>query len=243
MLFTTPEQFVILAATLLAGWLLGYVSAPSAKKWRRKVRAQSDSFTAYHHDTEDKLRAATQRALDLKAEAEALRADHVEAERTIDAFRVAATRTLVDPASPPVEPEPVVAPEDPHVTAAEETPPEHVDPAAPEPIVPAEDPAPVAEDSHPAPETSAAPEQAPFGKTPRDDLTGIHGIDAGLATRLFALGIVRFEDIEQLSAEDEVVLEQRLALPAGTIAIDRWREQATLLRAGEDSEGLPHPQP
>uniref|UniRef100_UPI0035CA264F hypothetical protein n=1 Tax=uncultured Sphingomonas sp. TaxID=158754 RepID=UPI0035CA264F len=243
MLFTTPEQFVILAATLLAGWLLGYASAPSAKKWRRKVRAQSDSFTAYHHDTEDKLRAATQRALDLNAEAEALRADHVEAERTIDAFRVAATRTLVEPASrpvepsPPVEPEPVVAPEDPHVTAAEETPPEHVDPAAPEPIVPAEDPAPVAKDAHPA------PEQAPFGKTPRDDLTGIRDIDAGLATRLFALGIVRFEDIEQLSAEDEIVLEQRLALPAGTIAIDRWREQAMLLRAGEDSEGLPHSQP
>ncbi len=32
MLFTTPEQFIVLAAVLLGGWLLGYVSAPSPKK-------------------------------------------------------------------------------------------------------------------------------------------------------------------------------------------------------------------
>jgi predicted flap endonuclease-1-like 5' DNA nuclease len=68
------------------------------------------------------------------------------------------------------------------------------------------------------------------------DLGAIRGIDAVLKTRLAALSVTRFEDITGLSAEDEMALEQRLALPAGYIAREQWREQATLLQDGKDAE-------
>ncbi|MEG3178612.1 hypothetical protein U1872_20430 [Sphingomonas sp. RB3P16] len=103
MLFTTPEQVVVLAITLLAGWLLGYASAPNPRKWKRRVLAQSDSFSAYYRDAQDKVRAARQRANDLKAEADAVRADHAEAEQTIAALRATA-RTRAEPAAAPVRP-------------------------------------------------------------------------------------------------------------------------------------------
>ena len=90
--FTTPEQFIVLALLLLGGWLIGYASAPSPRKWKRKARDQSERFTTYHAEAEDRLRAANRRASDLNAEAEALRADHAEAERTIARLRAAAVR-------------------------------------------------------------------------------------------------------------------------------------------------------
>lgn len=69
-----------------------------------------------------------------------------------------------------------------------------------------------------------------------DDLTQIQGIDPVLRTRLSALGVTRFSDIELLSAEDEMALEQRLQMPVGLIARTRWRHQAALLGAGDAAE-------
>lgn len=68
-----------------------------------------------------------------------------------------------------------------------------------------------------------------------DTLTRIRGIDAPLAARLAALGVTRFDDIETMSAEDEMALELKLALPAGRIAHDQWRLQAMLLGSGDEN--------
>lgn len=195
MLFTTSEQFVILAIVLLSGGLIGFAMAPSARKATRRARAQADSFAAYRRDAEDKLRAAQQRSADLKDELATLRADHADAERTISRLRAAPTKSGGDGGSPAV-------------MAA---------PAEPVAVKPATD-------------LLAAPRAWPAG-TARDDLTRLRGIDGLLATRLFSLGVMRFDDIEKLSAEDEMALEQRVGLPAGYIAREEWRAQSARLRA------------
>ncbi|GGA40575.1 hypothetical protein [Sphingomonas psychrolutea] len=289
MLFTTPEQFIVLGVLLLGGWLLGYASAPSTKKWKRRVREQSDSFTAYHAEAEDRARAANQRASDLQADLEAIRADHAEAERTIAGLRAAAAAAVavpvvvavaehpalsvvepeptresdvepapvesvpmaeVDAAPPEIEPipEPMTAaavialPE--HAEAVAITTPEPAkseptvedavfEPVAPVPMTP------TATEAPPAPIGPAEPEMPSkgwFASSARDELTRIRGIDDALNTRLFGLGVVRFEDIEMLSAEDEMALEERLGLPVGTIARDQWRAQAAFFRAGRSNE-------
>lgn len=68
------------------------------------------------------------------------------------------------------------------------------------------------------------------------DLSRIRGIDSVLKTKLFALGVTEFGDIENLTDEDEMALEQRLGVPAGYITREQWREQARLLRTGQDAE-------
>lgn len=275
MLFTF-EQLIVLAVVLLAGYLLGFASRPSARKWKRKVAAQSESFTAYHTDAEDRVRAARQRAKGLEDEAVALRADRAEAERTIATLRrerEQAERAIAElktaPPAPKAEPEPeparptlalvappvapVIAEETPdHPTASEPRPvaqsaarpafgfasPPHTDapdgrddaPLAMTPTPSAGVPAPI------GPAEPEMPSQGWFGGSNRDDLTRLRGVDGALDTRLFGLGVLRFEDIEKLSDEDEMALEQRLALPAGYITREQWRAQAALLRAGKDEE-------
>ncbi len=202
MLFTSSEQFVVLAIVLLSGWLIGFASAPSAAKAKRRARAQADSFAAYRGDAEDKLRAAQRRSADLTDELATLRADHADAEQTIARLRAAgAKHGDGDAADAPI---PVTA----HPTETPLT--------------------------TPAYELPTTPRAWPAG-TARDDLTRLHGIDGLLATRLFSLGVMRFEDIEKLSPEDEMALEQRLALPAGYIAREEWRAQAASLRAAGES--------
>lgn len=216
MLFTTSEQLVVLAVVLLSGWLIGFASAPSAAKVKRRARAQADSFAAYRRDAEDKLRAAQQRGADLKDELATLRADHADAEQTIARLR-ASLATRGDDRHEIAGDAPVSAAEP-------------VDVAILPPVVPpATTPAP------PSAALPASPRAWPAG-TARDDLTRLRGIDGLLATRLFSLGVMRFEDLKRLSAEDEMALEQRLALPAGVIAREQWRAQAALLRAGGEDE-------
>jgi predicted flap endonuclease-1-like 5' DNA nuclease len=70
----------------------------------------------------------------------------------------------------------------------------------------------------------------------RDDLARIYGVGRNGEVRLNDAGIHRFKDIVALSAADEAALEGRLALPAGTIADQRWREQAELLASGKTDE-------
>ena len=87
MLFTSAEQVVMLAVVLLAGWLLGLASAPRAARWKRRAQGQAARFATYHRDVEDRLRAAQQRATDLKDELTAVHADHADAEQTIARLR------------------------------------------------------------------------------------------------------------------------------------------------------------
>ncbi|MEN2785841.1 hypothetical protein ACFOKI_10455 [Sphingomonas qilianensis] len=91
----------------------------------------------------------------------------------------------------------------------------------------------------PRPDTPSAPAAAQTNtwfSVGRPDLGRIRGIDAELKTSLFGMGLTRYEDIIDLSPEDEMALEQRLALPPGHIAREAWREQAALLRDGHDAE-------
>lgn len=70
----------------------------------------------------------------------------------------------------------------------------------------------------------------------RDNLVRIHGIDEVREKRLNELGIKTYREIEKMSADDEVALEQRLAAQRGTIGNQGWREQAALLAAGNEAE-------
>lgn len=61
------------------------------------------------------------------------------------------------------------------------------------------------------------------------EILRINGIDAGLADRLEVLGVTTINDLATMSHEDEMALELRLGLNAGTITRDQWRAQAKLL--------------
>lgn len=205
--FTAPEQFLLLAVALLGGWLIGYASAPSARKWRRRLRERSASFARYHDDAEDRIRTANRRVADLSARTDARIDDRAKVERTAAVPDPADTGATQEHAA-------AVFPTTPAPTAAE-----------PAPIGPAE---------------PAIPVEGGFTGNARDDLTRIRGIDDALDTRLSDLGVVRFDDIVKLSDEDEMALEQRLALPVGYVAARQWRPQAALLGAGRDIEHALH---
>lgn len=64
------------------------------------------------------------------------------------------------------------------------------------------------------------------------EVTRIVGIDDALADRLEALGVTTIHDLATLTLEDELALELRLGLNAGTITRDQWRSQAQLLDSG-----------
>jgi predicted flap endonuclease-1-like 5' DNA nuclease len=70
----------------------------------------------------------------------------------------------------------------------------------------------------------------------RDNLSRIKGIDEAREKRLNELGIKTYREIEKMTADDEAALEQRLEMEKGAIAGEQWREQAALLRAGNEDE-------
>lgn len=70
----------------------------------------------------------------------------------------------------------------------------------------------------------------------RDNLARIRGIDTEREARLNALGIKTYRELEKMTADDEAALEQRLELKPGQIAAEQWREQAALLRTGNEEE-------
>ena len=70
----------------------------------------------------------------------------------------------------------------------------------------------------------------------RDNLSRIRGIDEARERRLNELGIKTYREIEKMTADDEASLEARLEMEKGTIANEQWREQAALLRAGNEDE-------
>ncbi len=88
----------------------------------------------------------------------------------------------------------------------------------------------------PADAPRVAPAKSWFGSGRRDSLNRLRGVDGLITNRLFALGVTTYDDIVQLSQEDEMALEQRLGIPAGFIAREQWRAQAGLLRLGREDE-------
>lgn len=70
----------------------------------------------------------------------------------------------------------------------------------------------------------------------RDDLARIFGVGRSGEVRLNELGVHRYADIVHLTAADEAALEARLGSAPGTIAEERWKEQADLLKRGKFEE-------
>ena len=88
---------------------------------------------------------------------------------------------------------------------------------------------------------AARPDDAPergtwMGSAAHDELSRIRGIDATLEERLRAARINSFAGIEAIPANGETALEREIGVPDGTIAEQRWREQAAMLREGRDEE-------
>lgn len=177
--FTTTTQFVALALTLLAGWLLGLASSSAGRKWRTRFEEEREAHNATRDRAHEELTSSNTRIRELEAENARLQATLAERD---DA------RTGVP------------------------------------------DPDPAASDQA----RSAAMRSWFYGGT--DVLSRIHGIDEQDERALNQLGIHHFREIETLAPEDEAPLEGRLGLPNGTIANQRWREQAALLRAGNVQE-------
>jgi predicted flap endonuclease-1-like 5' DNA nuclease len=70
----------------------------------------------------------------------------------------------------------------------------------------------------------------------RDDLSLIFGVGRVGEIKLNDLGVFRFADIVSMSLKQEAELEGRMGLAPGTIADERWRDQAEMLRKGKYDE-------
>lgn len=97
-------------------------------------------------------------------------------------------------------------------------------------------PPPVAQATPPAPPSDTGIGWRGWFGWSGDNLARIRGIDAPRATQLNQLGIKTYREIEKMTAPDESALEERLGMEKGSIAAQCWREQAALLRTGNDAE-------
>lgn len=243
MLFSNPSQFVVLGLVFFIGLIFAFVIHPGGRKWKNLYQEEVEDNAAYRNDADNEIRAARKRIAEL---------EKALAQKPAETAPV----TLPEAPSAPEPVEPVwrmveTAPVDavPVDTAPVEAVPVEAPASAVIEAAPIAEAAPVAE-VMPAHETVEAvplavivePKQpddakkAWLGAAGYNDLTRIRGIDSVLNNRLFGLGVTRFADIEKLSAEDEIALEQRLNVPAGFIAREQWRDQAALLRAGNNAE-------
>jgi len=234
MLFSTPSQFVVLGLIFFIGLIFAFVIHPGGRKWKKLYQEEVEENASYRNDADNEIRAAKRRIADLERDNAALQAERaepvavaVEPEPVVEAAPVAAEPVIEAAPAAVVEPEPVPEPIIAPVVEAE-------------PVAEIVEPAPLASEvaAEPAPDPipDPVPDRAWLGAAGYNDLTQIRGIDSVLNNRLFGLGVTRFADIEKLSAEDEIALEQRLSVPAGFIAREQWRDQAALLRAGNFAE-------
>ena len=232
MLFSNLSQFVVLGLTFFIGLIFAFVIHPGGRKWKRLYQEEVEENAAYRNDADNEIRAAKRRIADLERDNAALQAERaepvpviVEPEPAVEAAPVAAAPVIEAAPVAVVEPEPIPGPVITPVVAAV-------------PVAEIVEPAPPTADVAPelAPAPAPTPDKAWLGAAGYNDLTQIRGIDSVLNNRLFGLGVTRFADIEKLSAEDEIALEQRLNVPAGFIAREQWRDQAALLRAGNVAE-------
>ena len=71
------------------------------------------------------------------------------------------------------------------------------------------------------------------GSGKRDDLSLLFGVGRSGEFKLNELGIYHFTDIITLSLSEESALEGQMGIAPGTIAEERWRDQAEILRKGK----------
>ena len=258
-----PVQIAALAIALVVGLLLGFVGNTSGGKWRKRYHKDRDFYADYREKSEALIAEKAQRIADLEGRLAHATAPVAAFVQPVEAVAEVAPEAEIVP-EPAIVPEPTPEPEPEPVaeTHAAETV-AAVEEAAAEPVI-AEEAAP---DSAPAadvppeaiaestdPVAEAEPE-LPHSETVAEDpalvpvvsaastaeLTRIRGIDAGLAARLADVGVRTPEDIEKLSAEDEMALEKRLSLSTGQIALEQWRLQAALLGSGDDHDDYASP--
>jgi hypothetical protein len=67
-MFTTVNEWIVLALVLLAGWLFGLASHPGGRKWRARYATERDAHAAYRHDMEARLSASDARVRDYEAD-------------------------------------------------------------------------------------------------------------------------------------------------------------------------------
>lgn len=235
MLFSSPLQLLVLCAVAVVAWLLGFATNPNTVNRGEGMRKLMRDFATFRAQSQSRLNTLARHAATLEATHQGMVERLAEAEARIAMFKAA-------PAVPPADAEGAAMPDD------EAAPPlldgDPGDPIIP-PLTPGETAAPppdaevfpdiAASDAAAADETpfAAEPAELPPISAEQDVLTRIDGIDAALAMRLSELGIVRFEEIEHLSDQDEMALELRLALPAGYITGRQWRQQAAALRTSD----------
>ncbi|HJV94665.1 MAG TPA: hypothetical protein VJ608_01460 [Albitalea sp.] len=235
------------------GLLLGFALRGSGRKWRKRYAQESEFYATYRTQADDMFRTQKARIAELESELAAAKTakaaapvvetapapapapEHVEA----PAAPVAVVEAPAAVPEPAPAPEPAVAmpawaapvPDMSQIAATAPTDAAAHEAAAHEAHAPA-----AAHDeavaTHEATEAAAPVAEAHAA----DNLTRLRGLDENLSHKLGALGVTRFEEIEKLSAEDEIALEERLGVPAGFIAREQWRSQAALLRAGNEAE-------
>lgn len=232
MLFTTFSQLIVLVILFFGGLLLGLGLHPGGRKWRQRFKDESDNYAQFRRDADARLRDANKRIAELEREKTSLQA-------------AAARRPQDDPPAP-MQDEARQAPTAPATGAVLHPVRDRQLDAAPAAKVAAS----AAVPAFPAPAGAATPDAQSdrpakgwFSGGNTADLERIRGIDPALKTSLSGLGVTRFQDITDMSAVDEMALEQRLALPVGYITREQWRDQAELLRDGRDAEHAERFQP
>jgi predicted flap endonuclease-1-like 5' DNA nuclease len=227
MLFTTFSQLIVLVILFFGGLLLGLGLHPGGRKWRQRFKDESDNYAQFRRDADLRLRDANRRVGELERENASLRDSATERASLIDRH---ASHSA--PLSAPALSDPTPAVQHP----VREPQPERTHKVAASAAVSAFPAQTLAGDTH---HTGPEPDHAAkcwFGNRETADLERIRGIDHALKTSLFALGVTRFQDITEMSAVDEMALEQRLSLPVGYITREQWRDQAELLQAGRETE-------
>ncbi|WP_260597995.1 hypothetical protein [Sphingomonas endolithica] len=227
MLFTTFSQLIVLVILFFGGLLLGLGLHPGGRKWRQRFKDESDNYAQFRRDADLRLRDANRRIAELERENATLRDSATERASLVDHQASQSAPSLapaVSDATPAVQ-HPI---REPHAESTHKVAASAAVPAFPAPTLARDTP-----DVVPAAEPAT---KSWFRNGHTADLERIRGIDHALKTSLFALGVTRYQDITEMSAVDEMALEQRLSLPVGTITREQWRDQAELLQAGRDTE-------
>jgi hypothetical protein len=67
--FTSPFGWVLLAAALAAGWVLGTMPSPEGRRWRKRFREREVIIAKYRREMEKALVKARERVRKLERDA------------------------------------------------------------------------------------------------------------------------------------------------------------------------------
>jgi len=66
--FTSPFGWVLLAAALAAGWVIGATTSPAVRKWQKRFREREVIIAKYRREMEKALVKARERVRQLERE-------------------------------------------------------------------------------------------------------------------------------------------------------------------------------